>query len=417
MNGLVASHLRPGHPDFLDLPWDVTLSDWAGRTARLERMPRGESRHEVAFVDYGGRVYALKAMQPGHAEREYQLLRQMEDRELPVVTPVGHLDAHTDEGPTSVLITRYLEHSLPYHMLFTSPGAAGTTGSAEVGRHRDLLLDALASLLVQLHIGGVFWGDCSLFNTLFLRDAGTLQAVLVDAETSEIHATLSDALRGADIDLMEENVAGGLLDLVALGLLDAGYPALDTAAEVRRRYRALWSEVRRVETIDARERWRIGERVRALNALGFSVGEVVLARDESDREHFTVRVAVTDRSHHRRLLHALTGLETQEHQARTIINEINELRATMSQERNRSASLGAAAFRWLEERYRPLTHELGKVDPHTSPAELYCDLLEHKWLVSEREQRDVGHEAALTGYLAIRSSNWIGAVPQAPREN
>ncbi len=395
MLGLVASHLRPGHPDFLDLPWDVPLAQWEGRTPRIERMPRGESRHEVVFVDYDRRVYALKAMAPAHAEREYQLLRRMEERELPVVTAVGYLDVRTEEGPASVLVTRYLEHSLPYHMLFSTP-------AAEHDRHRDHLLDALASLLVQLHIGGVFWGDCSLFNTLFLRDAGTLQAVLVDAETSEVHAALSDALRSADIDLMEENVAGGLLDLVAVGVLDADYPAIETAADVRRRYEALWSEVRRVETIDARERWRIGERVRALNALGFSVGEVVLTRDD-DRERFTVRVAVTDRSHHRRLLHALTGLETQEHQARTLMNEINELQAVMAQERNRSVSLGAAAFRWLEERYRPLTTSLRRVDGETSLAELYCDLLAHKWLLSEREQRDVGHEAALAGYLAIRA--------------
>jgi len=407
MNGLIASHLRPGHPDFLDLPWEVPLAEWEGRTARLERMPRGESRHVVAFVDYDGRVYALKAMQPGHAEREYHLLRQMEERELPAVTPVGHLEAETSGGPVSVLITRYLAHSLPYHMLFSTPQPAvppTVPGPSDAERHRERLLDALASLLVQLHIGGVFWGDCSLFNTLFLRDAGTLQAVLVDAETSEVQTTLSDALRAAHIDLMEENVAGGLLDLIAVGVLDADYPAFETAAEVRRRYGALWSEVRRVETIDARERWRIGERVRALNALGFSVGEIALARDDSDREHFTVRVAVTDRSHHRRLLHALTGLETQEHQARTLSNEITELRATMSQERNRSASLGAAAFRWLEERYRPLAARLREVDPNMSAAELYCDILEYKWLVSEREQRDVGHEAALAGYLAMRAT-------------
>jgi len=155
----------------------------------------------------------------------------------------------------SVLVTRYLDHSLPYHMLFVP---LGSNSGPDAERHRERLLDALASLLVQLHIGGY-----SLFNTLFVRDAGTLQAVLVDAETSEVHASLSDGLRNADIDLMEENVAGGLLDLIAVGVLGEDYPAFETAAEVRRRYLALWSEVRRVETIDARA-LRIGERVRAL---------------------------------------------------------------------------------------------------------------------------------------------------------
>ncbi|MFO0744400.1 MAG: DUF4032 domain-containing protein [Myxococcota bacterium] len=391
---LVASQLRPGHPDFLDLPWDLPLDQWEGRCARVERLPRGEARHPIVFVDYDGRLYALKGMEAGHAEREYALLRTMEERALPVVSAVGHCVVDLGADEQSVLITRYLDHSLPYHTLFTT---------SDLARYRDHLLDALASLLVQLHLAGVFWGDCSLFNTLFLRDAGTLQAVLVDAETSEVHAALSDQLRQADLDLMEENVAGGLLDLVAVGVLAADYPALALAADVRRRYDALWSEVRRVETITPAERWRITERIRALNALGFSVGEIMLTPLPGGDDHVTVRVAVTDRSHHRRLLHALTGLETQELQARQLINEIHELRLAMGQERNRSLSLGAAAYRWLEERYRPAIAELAKAVPGVEAPELYCQLLEHKWLMSEQAARDVGHASALADLLARRA--------------
>jgi len=394
--GLVASHLRPGHPDFLDLPWERPLSAWDAVCERVEQLPRGESRHTVVFVAYGERLYALKAMAPGQAEREFVLLRTMEERDLPVVTPVGHCAATSDEGAASVLITRYLDASLPYHALFMA---------SDLARYRDALLDALASLLVQLHLGGVYWGDCSLFNTLFLRDAGTLQAVLVDAETSEVHPSLGDGLRAADLDLMEENVAGGLLDLVAHGVLAQGYPALATAADVRRRYDALWAEVRRVVTIDAKDRWRITERVRALNALGFSVGEIVITPTRDGDERLAVRVQVTDRSHHRHLLHSLTGLEAQEHQARLLVNEIQELRATLSQEKNRSTSLSTAAWRWLEERYRPLVARLRAAVPGggghpAEDAELYCQLLEHKWLMSERAQRDVGHEAALADLVA-----------------
>lgn len=393
--GLTASHLRPGHPDFLDLPWDLPLAAWDGRCDRVERLPRGESRHEVLFVDYDGRLYALKAMQPGLAEREFGLLRAMHERELPVVTPVGHVATTTSEGEISVLVTRYLDHSLPYHALFVA---------SDLSRHKEALLDAMASLLVQLHLAGVYWGDCSLFNTLFQRDAGTLRAVLVDAETAEIHPTLSDRLRQSDLDLMEDNVAGGLLDLVALGTLAPDYPALATAADVRRRYHALWDEVRRVVTIDARDRWRISERVRALNALGFSVGEIVITPDAQGDERLAVRVAVTDRSHHRRLLHGLTGLETHERQARLLVNEIQELRATLSQDKNRSVSLSTAAWRWLEERYRPIVKRLSELAMagDDDDAERYCQLLEHKWLMSEAAQRDVGHDAALDDLIARR---------------
>ena len=53
----------------------------------------------------------------------------------------------------------------------------------------------MASLLVDLHLAGVYWGDCSLANTLFRRSGDKIQAYLVDAETSEIHPRLSNGQR------------------------------------------------------------------------------------------------------------------------------------------------------------------------------------------------------------------------------
>jgi len=406
MEGLLTSHLRPGHPDFLDLPWELPLDQWSGRCARLEDLPRGESRHAVVFVAYDGVVYALKAMPPGRAEAEYALLREMEERQLPVVQPVGHLSVETPEGEESVLLTRFLQHSLPYQRLFME-GA--------LSRYRDRLVDALAGLLVQLHLSHVYWGDCSLSNTLFLRDAGTLQAYLVDAETSEISEHLSDAMRDNDLDLMEENVAGGLLDLIAMGALTEDYPAFALAADVRQRYLRLWDEISRVDELGTEERYRITERVRALNALGFSVGEVALSRAGVDRERLRLRVVVTDRSFNRRLLHSLTGLEVQEQQALQMVNEIQELRADLAHRKDRSVSLGAAGFHWLETRFKPAITALVETDDE--PAEAYCQLLEHKWYLSESAHRDVGHDAALADLLDRREPRAAAAPAQeAPEE-
>jgi len=404
MKGLLTSHLRPGNPDFLDLPWHLPLTGWQGHCDRLEALPRGESRHPVVFVAYGDAAYALKAMMPGQAEHEYGLLREMAERGLPVVSAVGHATVETADGEASVLITRFLSHSLPYHSLFLQ---------SSLSRYRDHLLDALAGLLVQLHLSHVYWGDCSLFNTLFLRDAGTLQAYLVDAETSQVLGTLGHGLRMNDLDLMEENVVGGLLDLVALGALPGDFPAHDLAADIRRRYDALWTEVGRVENLRPDERYKITERVRALNALGFSVGEVMLSRAEGELDRLELRVLVTDRSFNRRLLHSLTGLEVQEQQALQMINEINELRADLGHERNRSVSLSAAGFAWLEERYRPAVKEFSRLESGVEPAELYCLLLEHKWYMSEAAQQDVGFEAALTSFLDIQGNR--PAQDKAPR--
>src|SRR5205085_1237019 len=156
--------LRPGHPDFLDLPWDVPLDEWPADTRRIVQLERGLSRHPVRFVSYEQGIYALKEMPPGVAEREYDLLRALEDRRLPAVLAVGQAATRTADGTeASVLVTRYLDGSLPYRTLFMNQGLA---------RCRERLLDAMAGLLVRLHVAGLYWGDCSLSNTLFRRDAG-----------------------------------------------------------------------------------------------------------------------------------------------------------------------------------------------------------------------------------------------------
>jgi Domain of unknown function (DUF4032)/Lipopolysaccharide kinase (Kdo/WaaP) family len=383
--------LRLDHPDFLDLPWHLPLSEWSGQSGRLEEVPRGLSRHPVVFVNYSGALYALKEMPKGQAEKEYNRLLEMEDQRLPAVTPVGHVQTQLSRGPASVLITRYLDRSLPYRSLFMQRGLMG---------YREHLLDAIAGLLVQLHLVGVFWGDCSLSNTLFRRDAGALQAYLVDAETAEIDPeNFSPRLRFHDLEIMEENVDAELLEMVAGGLVSEGIPIYDTGANIRLRYQSLWEEITREEVINPGERYRIQERIRALNSLGFSIGEVKLEGSEGG-EQLRLRVFVTDRNFHRDQLFGLTGIEAEEMQARKMVNEIHEIKAILSQVNNRSTPLGVAAFHWLENRYQPVTAALKSLADQTNDfPELYCQLLEHKWYLSEKAQRDVGHEAAVEDYL------------------
>ena len=382
--------LRPGYPDFLDLPWDLPLSDWPGATSRLEEVAHGVSRHPVLFVNYKGVLYALKEMAPGLAEKEFNLLSRMENLRLPVVTPVGHALTRTGHDPVSVLITRYLERSLPYRTLFMRRSLV---------QYREHLLDAMASLLVQLHSAGVFWGDCSLSNTLFRRDAGTLQAYLVDAETAETYSEIPPTLRYQDLEIMDENVNGDLADLDAADLLSKGIPLDEIGAYIRLRYQYLWEEITREVIIRPDEHYRIQERIRALNALGFSLGEVALEETDGGNQ-LRLHVVVTDRNFHRDQLVGLTGVEAEEMQARKMMNEIQELKATLSQMNNRSTPLSVAAYHWLEEIYQPIVQLLSPlINPQVDPAELYCQVLEHKWYLSEQARHDVGHEAAAQDFL------------------
>jgi hypothetical protein len=399
--GLLASSLRPGHPDLLDLPWQLSLDRWdAAATPRFERLPSGLSRHPVVFVNYEGAIYALKQLTAGHAEREYTLLREMLGRKLPAVTPVGHVRVRHGEGDghaeTSVLVTRFLDRSLPYVTLFQR---------GQLARYREHLLDAMAILLVQLHLAGVFWGDCSLDNALFRRDAGALQAYLVDAETSEAHPSLSDGQRDHDLTISEENICGALLDLIAQGLLDKTFPVYETGAYLRSRYETLWHEIQHEERLGRDEGYRVQERIRGLNQLGFSVDEVTLAAAEGGQQ-LRLRVLVADRNFHRNQLATLTGIDAEENQARLMLNEIHELKARLSATRDRSVPLSAAAFVWQEQVFEPLTSELSEPADLPEPlgsdgdlVERYCELLEHKWYLSEVARRDVGHQRALEDYL------------------
>ncbi|HET6776088.1 MAG TPA: DUF4032 domain-containing protein [Acidimicrobiales bacterium] len=406
---------RPGHPTFVDLPWERPLADW--RSDRLVSPVRGISRHVVRFVAYGPEVYALKELPGRLAEREYRLLRALADRSVPVVDAVGVATGRTSGGGArdggegappldDVLITHHLHYSLPYRALFAQASLSDLWAP---------LLDALAQLLARAHLAGFFWGDCSLSNTLFRRDAGALAAWLVDAETGELHPSLSDGQRRHDLAIAEMNVAGELLDIAAAARQDPGReddePGLDPAAvaeDLRHRYEALWHELTRVEVFGAGEEWRVDERVRRLNELGFDVDELELvdvpatpAGPPAKAGHqVRLTTRVVEPGHHRRRLLQLTGLDVQENQARRLLNDILGYRAWLELRRGATVPEQVGALRWMVEVFEPtLAAVPGELRSKLEDAEIFHQILEHRWFMSERAGTDVGTAAATADYL------------------
>jgi hypothetical protein len=325
--------------------------------------------------------------------REYGLLHALADRSVPVVRAYGYVvdrrDA-TGESLPGLLITRHLEFSQPYRSLFTGRPLHGL---------RTRLLDALAGLFVRLHVAGFYWGDCSLSNTLFRRDAGALAAYLVDAETGELHPTLSDGQRAQDLDIAVQNIAGELMDLQAAGVLDPELDILALADSARSRYEMLWRELTADELVPRGENYRINQRIRRLNDLGFDVGEFAV-RSEADglRVHFDTHVV--EAGHHQRRLFALTGLRVQENQARALLNDMARFKAKWEDGLGSPVAEDLAARRWLDEKF---FGTLALVPPELRPklpdAELYHEIQEHRWLLSERQGRDVGRAAAVESYV------------------
>jgi tRNA A-37 threonylcarbamoyl transferase component Bud32 len=283
-------------PGPLTLPWERPLADWADERL-VEIRQHGISRHVVRFVCDDGTLYALKELSEQLARREYRLLRALAELNIPAVKVVG-IAADRDVGD-AILVTRYLNDATTYRAMFTNPGGR---------KPADRLLDALAELLVRLHLSGFFWGDCSLSNALFRYDAGTLEAYLVDAETSEQHAALSKGQRCYDVELAVEQVFGELADLQAGGLLPTGVDPLQFAEELAARYKSLWGELTREQVLRPEEQqYKIVERLRRLNELGFDVDEVELVstRDGSKLRLRTPGGRPGHRQHPRRpvLLH------------------------------------------------------------------------------------------------------------------
>ncbi len=388
--------LRRAAPGLLSLPWLDPLETWPPEAAEFRDLPVGPSRHTVRFVVADGVLYALKELPTRLARKEYQVLRELEARMLPAVEVVGLVEQPT--GGNSILVTEYLSNSWQYRRLFQR--------LPRLARHRERLLDAMAILLVDLHRAGVFWGDCSLANTLFRRDGQALQAFLVDAETSEVHPSLSDGQRRLDLEILVDNITGDLLDLaVALG---GGGEDIDehlaAASSVAVRYRQLWDELTSREVFGLDERFRVAGRVRRLNELGFAVDELELEPVGDDACYLRLRVAVANRRFHVEQLRRLTGLEVGEGQATVLLNDLRAFQARLEREDPAAAGEAVVGQRWLAEWFRPgAARATAALGGQADPIQAYCDLLEVRWLLSEGAGRDVGDEVALAA-LASRQA-------------
>lgn len=381
--------LRRAGP-LLDLPWEVPLADWP-ESLGFRDLPVGPSRHLVRFLVVEGGLIALKDEPIAVAENEYAVLSHLERVGLPAVTPIG---IATQPGTDSaIVVTEYLANSLQFRRLLTRFPLGP-------GPYRDRLLDAMAWLLVDLHRGGVFWGDCSLANTLFRRDGARIQAYLVDAETSEVHASLSDGQRAYDLDILVENVGYGLADVAMIQDrpedLDA---AIEASENVRERYQAIWRELHLEPHLPAGDRHAIRSQLRRLNDLGFAVDEIEVVPTQGGSE-VRLRVATSNRDFHAQELERLTGLRTLEGQARMLLNDLREYVAWLELSHGQKVTQEEGARRWRREVLEPTLRRLRPVIGSRDPIQAYCDVLEHKWLLSEKAGRDVGLEAAINAYLA-----------------
>lgn len=376
-------------PGLLDLPWHLPLEAWP--TDTIAALPKGISRHVVRFANLSGYVIAVKETTNDLASQEYEMLRMLQRLDVPCVDPVAVISGRVDtdgEELEPVLVTRHLKFSLPYRALFSQTLRPDTA---------TRLADALALLLVRLHITGFFWGDVSLSNTLFRRDAGAFAAYLVDAETGKLYSGgLSRGQRENDLEIARVNIAGELMDLAAGGQVDEDLDPLVTSERIVSQYQMLWNELMGREQFASSERWRINERVDRLNALGFDIEELSIRTHEAGTQ-VVIQPKVVDAGHHQRRLLRLTGIDAEENQARRLLNDLDAYTATFSKKGHDEE---ATSHEWVTRVFEPVIRSIprdlrGKLEP----AEVFHQLLEHRWFMSQQQSRDVPLAEAVSSYV------------------
>jgi len=372
----------------LDLPWQLPLEQWPEEN--IAALPKGLSRHTVRFAHLSSYVIAIKETLPELAVREYEMLKSLQKLDVPCVEPFAIIKNRKDDDGNelpAVLITRHLKFSLPYRAMW-SQGLRPETATR--------LVDALALLLVRLHIAGFFWGDVSLSNTLFRRDAGSFAAYLVDAETGQLYDSgLSNGQRENDLEIARVNIAGELMDLVASGRAQPGVDPNATSERIVSKYKELWVELTAAEVFSKDERWRITQRVERLNALGFDIEELMIKTEQNGRS-VKIQPKVVDAGHHARRLIRLTGLDVEENQARRLLNDLDAFKVKFDAEGDEEVM----AHRWLSEVFEPVVKAIprqysGKLEP----AEVFHQVLEHRRSLAENQQKGVPLADAVNSYV------------------
>lgn len=376
-------------PDLLALPWSTPLEEWPQDL--IVALPRGISRHIVRFVRLNGVVHAVKEIEESFAQREYDLLNQLTELNVPSVRAKAVVSGRVDqqgEALPAALITEHLRFSLPYRAVFSSTPRPDTA---------IRLLDALTLLIARLHLLGFAWNDCSLSNTLFRRDAGEFAAYLVDAETGEMHPRLSDGQRQYDMETASLNCIGELMDLQAGGRLPESVDPISAGQSLLSRYSRLWALLTEPITIGMTDRKALNTHIQNLNRLGFDVGEIRLEAIGGGMARVHLTPKVVDAGHHARRLLRLTGLDVEEHQAQRLLNDLDAFCAEYADEEGEEV----LAHRWVAEAFEPIVMAVPQsLRRKLEPAQIFHEVLENRWYMSEQVGQDVGLEAAAQAYIA-----------------
>jgi len=354
------------------LPWSAPLEEWHRHGVRILSIKSGLSRHVVRFVAAGRERYAIKETTPLSAVRESDCYADLRRKGIPTLEPVGVVSRHdgrglvqtavggqTEKRETGYLITRLMDKVIPDSFLFRRGFSAD---------NRKRIWDAIIDLFVQLHTNGAYWGDASLANMLIHFSAEVvpelgrrtrLRAVLADAETVETRPSISASMRQADLDFFLESMLWTEADLKASGIVRDPLITLDDQRYLVEHYH---------------ERYAVELETRSFE---------LVTHIDVDR---------------------LLGSFDAKGRGALLLQHINEHKWYVSERFGRDIGLVEAAEDWYRSVFRPVCRifsDYGLLEffPDKTAANLYVEIMEHKYYMSQKESRDVGLVAALEDYM------------------
>ncbi len=317
--------------------------------------------------------FAIKETSLESARREYATYLKLREKEIRTLTPVGVVER--DDGTsiietqvgnqpqrheTGFLVTELMEKVVPDSFLFRR-------GFTKENRRR--IWDAVIDLFVEMHSGGVYWGDASLANMLIhfsheiepqLGHRTKLRAVLADAETVEIHRSITDSLRMADIEFFIESMQWTEADLQASGIVRDSMITLEDQQFLLQSYT---------------DRYAV----------------------ELEEKYFELVTKID--------VDTLLGGFDVKGYSKLLLKHINEHKWYLSERRGSEVALVEAANDWYVEVFRPvcklfIQYEFSRYFPEKTAARLYVEIMEHKYFMSEQAKQDVGLLAATKDYVA-----------------
>ena len=210
---------------------------------------------------------------------------------------------------------------------------------------------------------------------------------------------LSDGQRQEDLQIMVENVAGGVSDIAAMAGTEPAPEDLAMGLEIAERYEGLCRTAGRRG--DDRSRRAVQDRreMARINALGFDVEEVELVPTNSDSEEFQFKLKLGGRTFHSNRLRDLTGVEALENQARVILSDLYYFQAKEGAQ-DTPTKKNVSAIKWRVTEFEPMIERLRRIEGVNDPIQAYCDLLHHRYLMATEQQRDVSTLEAFEHWLA-----------------